>query len=461
MNIPDQIHAYLRAHPEGASSEELAGRFLRAVASPQICRAALISVLRDDARCALSPDGRWRTVPEQDPLERSLNRATFAVLEVTCSLPEDRMAEISARRVRGGKVGAQFDASTDSDARVEDRVPELSDILGEDLVVMYGSSAKIRMVNRALLRRGEEEIENALLFLDRVLRRLRPETKVGSLEEMAATLTIPCGETDRAAPNADVLVEILHHLIEEAWARGIGSVRELLEYQDPEITPIDFTRYAFDQDDLRTFPEAPGVYVMRDRTGHVIYVGKSKDLRSRVRSYFATASGRTEKTGRILKAVYDISCETVGSELEALLLEHRRIRMYDPEINRQMEVHERSDGGRRCGNRMVLLPSCAEGYVELFLVSKGRPVRQIRCRRDDDDLADLRRAIQKTYFSPDAEDTAGGDTGRAETEIVYRWLDRRLDQINSVDLDAVADSEDAIRLLRQYLKAPDEKVYYR
>ena len=56
------------------------GRSARAVASPQICRAALISVLRDDARCALSPDGRWRIVPERDPLEQPLNAASFTVM---------------------------------------------------------------------------------------------------------------------------------------------------------------------------------------------------------------------------------------------------------------------------------------------------------------------------------------------------------------------------------------------
>jgi len=464
MNIPDQIHTYLRAHPEGASSEELAGRFLRAVASPQVCRTALISVLRDDARCALSPDGRWRIASERDPLEQPLSAATFTVIEVTRSPSDDRMAAISARRVQGGKVSARFDAPAGSEERngtVEDRVPELLDFLGEDVVVVYGSPDKIRMVDRALLRRGEDEIENALLFLDKVFRRLQPEAKAGSLEEMAAALAMPCGEARRAARDADLLVEILHHLIEEGRGRGIGSVQELLEYQYPEAVPVDFARYAFDGDDLRALPEVPGVYVMRDRSGRAIYVGKSKNLRGRVRSYFSAATERTEKVERILDEVYDISYETVGSELEALLLEHRRIRTYDPKINRQIEIHERPGGGRRCGNRTVLLPSCAEGCVELFLVSGDRPVRQIRLRRDDDDLADLRSAIRETYFSPGAPDTTDRDADREETEIVCRWLSRRLDEINYVDMDAVADPEDAIRLLRQYLCDAGEKVYYR
>ena len=402
------------------------------------------------------------------------------------SFSDERILEIAARRIQDGRVRARFDVPADPDAfdfdaaegsrDVGDMFPKLADFLGDSVVVVYGSSRKVRALDRSLMLCGEDGIENSLLFVDRVARRFLPETKAGSLEEMAAALGIPCDETRRASRDVDVVVEILHSLIERASSQGISSVEELLEYQYPEAIPVDFTRYAFDRDDLRALPETPGVYLMRDRSGNVIYVGKSKNLRSRVRSYFTAASrlpvpctargaGRMERVERILNAVYDITYEVVGSELEALLLEHRLIRTYDPEINRQMEVHERPEDRPPRRNLMVLLPSCSEGCVELFLVRGDVPAHQIRLRRGDDDLGDLRSVIRRTYFPDRTAGAADGHKdlgqGGAEAEIVRRWLSGKLDEVNYVDIDAVADLDDAIRLLREYLKhVGGEKVYY-
>lgn len=81
-------------------------------------------------------------------------------------------------------------------------------------------------------------------------------------------------------------------------------------------------------------PRVPGVYGMLDRTGHLIYVGKSKSLRSRLLSYFSTSS-EAEKAGRIIESARAIQWETQPSEFAALLREQQLIRKFSPRWNVQ------------------------------------------------------------------------------------------------------------------------------
>ncbi|MGI8891004.1 MAG: excinuclease ABC subunit UvrC [Chthoniobacterales bacterium] len=82
-------------------------------------------------------------------------------------------------------------------------------------------------------------------------------------------------------------------------------------------------------------PHKPGVYLMRDRFGRVIYVGKARDLRKRVGSYFMPSRMAVAdlKTRALLEAVWDFEIHTVASEAESILLEGRLIKEYRPRYN--------------------------------------------------------------------------------------------------------------------------------
>ena len=85
---------------------------------------------------------------------------------------------------------------------------------------------------------------------------------------------------------------------------------------------------------LQACPRLPGVYGMLDRSGQLIYVGKSKSLRSRVLSYFAE-SNSTEKGGRIIENARAIQWETQPHEFAALVREQNLIRTFVPRWNVQ------------------------------------------------------------------------------------------------------------------------------
>src|SRR5246127_2547822 len=86
---------------------------------------------------------------------------------------------------------------------------------------------------------------------------------------------------------------------------------------------------------LSTVPHKPGIYLMRDRFGTVIYVGKARDLRKRVSQYFQSSRrmGWDLKFNALVEAIHDVDFHVVRSEPEALLLESKLIKEFHPRYN--------------------------------------------------------------------------------------------------------------------------------
>jgi excinuclease ABC subunit C len=84
---------------------------------------------------------------------------------------------------------------------------------------------------------------------------------------------------------------------------------------------------------LKSLPTSAGVYRFLDREGNVIYVGKAKNLKSRVQSYFKNDLSHSPKTRLLVKKIHDIKLVVVESENEALLLENNFIKQYKPRYN--------------------------------------------------------------------------------------------------------------------------------
>ena len=82
-----------------------------------------------------------------------------------------------------------------------------------------------------------------------------------------------------------------------------------------------------------TLPATPGVYIMKNIDGVVIYVGKSKALKNRVSSYFLPSANHSGKTLKMVSSVHDFDVYHTSTELEALLLENRFIKQYMPRFN--------------------------------------------------------------------------------------------------------------------------------
>jgi excinuclease ABC subunit C len=92
---------------------------------------------------------------------------------------------------------------------------------------------------------------------------------------------------------------------------------------------------------LDTLPTRPGVYFFKDAEGEILYIGKAKSLRARVRSHFAVDDATSLKNREMLRRVADIDSIVVGSEAEALLLEANLIKEHRPRFNIQLRDDKR------------------------------------------------------------------------------------------------------------------------
>ncbi len=92
---------------------------------------------------------------------------------------------------------------------------------------------------------------------------------------------------------------------------------------------------------LKSVPNRPGCYLMRDRRGVIIYVGKAKDLRRRVLSYFRPGARHAPKVRSMVNTVADLEFMTVRNEAEALLTEANLIKRYKPHFNILMRDDKR------------------------------------------------------------------------------------------------------------------------
>src|SRR5437868_12086093 len=88
---------------------------------------------------------------------------------------------------------------------------------------------------------------------------------------------------------------------------------------------------------VKQFPAAPGVYLMKDAQGRVLYVGKAKNLRNRAGHYFTKAAADDPRTGDLVKLIADIDFLPAETEVDALLLEARLVKDIQPKFNVELK----------------------------------------------------------------------------------------------------------------------------
>src|SRR3989344_7797753 len=88
---------------------------------------------------------------------------------------------------------------------------------------------------------------------------------------------------------------------------------------------------------IKNLPDRPGVYIFKSRNGEILYTGKASSLRDRVKSYFGKnlSSSRSPLIEKMVEEVNDLSFRKTDSVLEALILEAKLIKKYQPKYNTQ------------------------------------------------------------------------------------------------------------------------------
>jgi DNA polymerase III subunit epsilon len=297
-----------------------------------------------------------------DELGTPLSEVTFVVVDLETtggSVADSAITEIGAVKVRAGEPLGEFATLVDPGAeippfitvltgitqqmvlaapRIETVLPAFLEFAQGSVLVAHNAPFDTGFLRAAAATLGypwpafpvvdTADLARRVLTRDEV-----PNCKLSTLARFFRSGTEPC---HRALADAQATVDVLHGLIERVAAFGVHTLEEMRAFAKTP-TPEQQRKRHLAED----IPRAPGVYLFEDARGEVLYVGKSTDLRTRVRSYFTAAETRRrvrEMVG-IAERVRPIVCAT---GLEAEVRELRLIAEHKPRYNRRSKFPERA-----------------------------------------------------------------------------------------------------------------------
>jgi hypothetical protein len=255
----------------------------------------------------------------------------------------------------------------------------------------------------------------------------------------------PTSVEDRLQAAGACLDRLLDRAPDLTWS----ELNERLDAANGATVSVSFEGYRFGPAALRTIPERPGVYRFLDEGGHILYIGKSRNLRQRIQSYFRPLGKDHERRARLLTAIHDLVWETTPSELEALILEGEGIRAVHPPYNQQIDVHAGAEDLAPADRDLAfVLCEGDEAEVSVFFLRSGRAIGRARIPRAPHDEA---RGMVRRLAEAWLRDLPGEWNPIAESEsiLVRRYLKLFGDRVDRVAaLDAAEPEAAAEALLR-------------
>ncbi|MBY9073793.1 DEDD exonuclease domain-containing protein [Nocardioides sp. WL0053] len=306
--------------------------------------------------------GKWESQRSFDELGRSLRDVTFCVvdLETTGGSAQggSMITEIGAVKVRGGEVLGEFqtlvnphqaipafiavltgitDSMVATAPPIERVLPQFLEFAQGCVLVAHNAPFDVGFLKHFAAEQGRpwpkfEVLDTAKLARRVITRDDAPNCKLGSLAQLFGASTTP---NHRALSDARATVDVLHGLTARLGGLGVHTLEELQTFSSRVSQAQRKKRHLAEQ-----LPHAPGVYLFRDDRQRVLYVGTSKDLRTRVRSYF-TASETRSRMGEMVGLAASVTGIECATPLEAEVRELRLIGEHKPRYNRRSRFPER------------------------------------------------------------------------------------------------------------------------
>ena len=320
-----------------------------------------------------------------DDLGRHLAATTFVVidLETTGGSPGlNAITEIGAMKVQGGQVIGQFQTLINPGVplppfitvltgiteamllpapTIDQIFPQLLEFLGspeETVLVAHNAQFDISFLKAAASQLQYPWPKFQVLDTVKIARHTlnRDEVRNFKLATLAEFFKAETTPNHRALDDVRATVSVLHGLIERLGSFSIFTLEELKEFSN-RVTKAQLAKKHL----AANLPASPGVYIFRDAKGDPLYVGTSKNLRSRVRTYF-TAGETRKRIREMISITESIDYIITPTALEAQVRELRLIQGAQPRYNRRSRFPE----------RVAWLKLTDENFPRL-IISKGAP----------------------------------------------------------------------------------------
>jgi DNA polymerase III epsilon subunit family exonuclease len=351
----------------GAVHEDLLiGHIFGSTRTPELWRALFYAVMRETPELRVRGEREWVLADAAPLIDVAYPDFVALDVETTGLRPAShRVIEIGMIRYSAGEPVERFQMLFDPERKLpayitkltgirdadvrgqdtfSDHAAKVEEFIGDALIVGHNVMFDIGFVSAEMRRAGRLPLVNDRVDTMALAMRYLPDLRRASLDKVATALGLAPRKVHRAEDDAELTARAALVLFRIAAEHGDGSIDALKATSRlPEARPRDGIgrgRALLDTDFLKTIPSKPGVYLMLDANKRVIYVGKAKDLRDRVGSYYSQPLGYTRKMDGLLESIAEIDVRVVGSELDALMLEAQLIKRYQPRYNKVMRSHE-------------------------------------------------------------------------------------------------------------------------
>ncbi|UPK73404.1 DEDD exonuclease domain-containing protein [Nocardioidaceae bacterium SCSIO 66511] len=298
-----------------------------------------------------------------DELGTPLRDATFCVVDLETTggsaAGGSEITEFGAVKVRGGEVLSEFqtlvrphssipsfiavltginDAMVASSPTIDSVLPSFLEFAEGCVLVAHNAPFDVGFLRHFAGELGHtwpgfDVIDTAKLARRVLTRDEAPNCKLSTLARIFQATTTP---NHRALEDARATVDVLHSLIARLGNVGVHTVEELSTFSSRVSTTQRRKRYLADG-----LPHAPGVYLFRDAQDSVLYVGTSKDIGARVRSYFTSSETRS-RMGEMVGLAERVEAIECATPLEAQVRELRLIAAHKPRYNKRSRFPERA-----------------------------------------------------------------------------------------------------------------------
>jgi hypothetical protein len=455
--VKERIIAYLRDAGHGVATDQILSEVLN-IHSPNAHSAnkVLAGILADDPRFIFT-EGLWNLNSiSKEPVPFDFGQAVILHLQSANRFDDPKNIR-GAIRLADGRFREFFaPASIDLLGKLR------SEIEGH-LLIMW-SSRELQLWNRLLRSQALETWRGEKLYLRNLAARALKLTESRlQLEDLAAELALSPQDEERPREAARYISACWLLLLDRVPSEFRRDPATLRDWIDGLRKKTDFSRFAFGPTFLRQLPDTPGSYFMKNRAGTILYVGKSRNLRRRVSSYFTPHALSDPKVARIHEQLHSIDVCTTENEIEAMLLEMRMIKDFHPPINLQTEIHEHQAGYRSQGHNLLLFVLDAEkAGAQVYFLRDGIFVGRNSAPLGHPPSKRLCAKVKSVFFAQRRSRKPQGETW--EKDIIFRWFTANRKRLNYLDVDQASGFDAVIERLRDYLCDPDrliQKVYYR
>ena len=299
----------------------------------------------------------------KDSLEIPFEQASFSIIDVETtglSARYNNIIEIGIVKITGMKIKdtfhsmvnpgrsipyyiSQFTGITDEDVYdapfFEDIADKILSFISDDIIGGHNFSFDKSFLKRELLYAGKDVLFNKDVCTLKLARKMLPNLKSRSLSSLCRHFRLHNENSHRALSDATVTAQLLIRLIEELRDNyNIRTVEELLSFHRKISSPEKTSRVKQSlRNDVSALPQAPGIYYFLNSRNKIIYIGKAKSLRDRIKSYFSPTAPRKAK--KIVQQASRIKIEITNTELTALLMEAESIKLVNPRHNTQLKEY--------------------------------------------------------------------------------------------------------------------------